>query len=176
MKLVEINDVRPGQVLERDRCIFVIEERTGAHNFAVSLYCHNHKPAPNNAYEVLSMRERNVATFNDCEIIGKIGITHRIEGNRLVEIPREDLIVDDVVEYLDFDGFKVTAVIAEVITGMTREDSQYGFITNDGNFDESSLFEKEEIGEDSGIFTYTPKKIGVLGVTHEFVNDREVQQ
>ena len=27
MKLIEINDVRVGQVLERDRCIFVIEVR-----------------------------------------------------------------------------------------------------------------------------------------------------
>lgn len=107
------------------------------------------------------------------KLIGKLGITHRIEDGKLVEIPREDLVVDDIVEYLDFDGFKVTAVIASLITGMTREDSQYGFITNDGNFDESSLFEKEEIGEDSGTFTYTPKKIGILGVTHEFVNDRE---
>ena len=49
MKLVEINDVRVGQVLERDRCIFVIEERIGMYNFATSLYCHNHKPAPNDA-------------------------------------------------------------------------------------------------------------------------------
>jgi len=87
MKLVEINDVRPGQVLERDHCLFVIEERTGAHNFAVSLYCHNHKPAPDDAYEALSMRERNIATFNDCKIIGKIGIlgvTHEFINNREV--------------------------------------------------------------------------------------------
>lgn len=111
--------------------------------------------------------------YENGELIGKLGITHRIEDGKLVEIPREDLVVDDIVEYLDCDGFKVTAVIASLITGMTREDSQYGFITNDGNFDESSLFEKEEIGEDSGTFTYTPKKIGILGVTHEFVNDRE---
>lgn len=100
MKLVEIKDVRLGQVLERDRCIFVIEERTGAHNFAVSLYCHNHKPAPNDAYEEQSTRERNVATFDDCEIIGKIGITHRIDGDRLIEIPRTaGFQTDDVVKF-----------------------------------------------------------------------------
>lgn len=109
-------------------------------------------------------------------IIGKLGITHRIEGNRLVEIPREDLIVDDVVEYLDFDGFPIKGVICTVITAMTAEETQYEFITEDGKSDDSSIFNREEIREDSGIYTYTPKKIGILGVTHEFVNDREVQQ
>lgn len=157
MKLVEIKDVRIGQVLERDHCIFVIEERTGVHNFAVSLYCHNHKPAPNNAYEVLSMRERNVATFNDCEIIGKIGITHRIEGNRLVEIPRESLIIDDVIRH---------------------ENGRVGVIVNVNNAGFAIGYEYMINCGDTGFndtFEYITK-IGVLGVTHEFVNDREVQQ
>lgn len=161
MKLVEIKDIRPGQVW--------INDQTGLIHTVDNLG--NLSNA--NKTETTKIRDEYLKSAK-CWLIGKIGITHRIEGNRLVEIPREDLVVDDVVEYLDFDGFKVTAVIASLITGMTREDSQYGFITNDGNFDESSLFEKEEIGEDSGTFTYTPKKIGILGVTHEFVNEREV--
>ena len=164
MKLVEIKDVRVGQILERDRCIFVIEERTGAHNFAVSLYCHNHKPAPNNAYEVLSMRERNVATFNDCQLIGKIGITHRIEDNRLVEIPRSaEFQTDDVVKF-KWDP-RLYVINREIDFGIkeTHPDNSCFEATND-------LYGSRQLVD------FELKRVGTLGVTHEFVNDREVQQ
>ncbi len=172
MKLVEINDVRVGQVWKNKKEMITIDSFYDDEEIQISAYNLSGKEIDMDYDDFEGMIDIDAVKQN-YKLIGKLGITHRIEGNRLLEIPREDLVVDDVVEYLDFDGFKVTAVIASLITGMTREDSQYGFITNDGNFDESSLFEKEEIGEDSGIFTYIPKKIGILGVTHEFVNDKE---
>jgi len=162
MKLVEIKDVRLGQVLERDRCIFVIEERTGAHNFAVSLYCHNHKPAPNDAYEEQSTRERNVATFDDCEIIGKIGITHRIDGDRLIEIPRTaGFQTDDVVKF-KWDP-RLYVINREIDFGIkkTHPDNSCFEATND-------LYGSRQLVD------FELKRIGILGVTHEFVNDREV--
>lgn len=163
MKLVEIKDVRVGQVLERNRCIFVIEERTGAHNFAVSLYCHNHKPAPNNAYEALSMRERNVATFEDCKIIGKTGITHRIEGNRLVEIPRAaGFQVDDVVKF-NWNDPRLYVINREIDFGIkeTHPDNSCFEATND-------LYGSRQLVD------FELKRVGILGVTHEFINDREI--
>lgn len=181
MKLVEIKDVRPGQIRkviafnqwkdEKEFEVLAVIEASGLGEYAeFDTYAEFYDIKTK---QLIEDDSEELRFYENGELIGKLGITHRIEDGKLVEIPREDLVVDDIVEYLDFDGFKVTAVIASLITGMTREDSQYGFITNDGNFDESSLFEKEEIGEDSGTFTYTPKKIGILGVTHEFVNDRE---
>lgn len=163
MKLVEIKDVRPGQVWINDqtRLLHTVDDLGGLSNTA--------------KMETVKIRDEYLKAAK-CRLIGKIGITHRIEDNRLVEIPREDLIVDDVVEYLDFDGFTVKAVICSVMTALTAEETQYAFITEDGQSEDTTLFEREEIGEDSGIFTYTPKKIGILGATHEFVNDREVQQ
>lgn len=163
MKLAEIKDVRVGQVLERNRCIFVIEERTGVHNFAVSLYCHNHKPAPNDAYEALSMRERNVATFDDCEIIGKIGITHCIEGNRLIELPRSSgFQVDDVVKF-NWNDPRLYVINREIDFGIkeTHPDNSCFEATND-QYGSRQLIDFEL------------KRVGILGVTHEFVNDREV--
>lgn len=163
MKLVEINDVRVGQVLGRDRCIFVIEERTGAHNFAVSLYCHNHKPAPNDAYEEQSTRERNVATFDDCEIIGKIGITHRIDGDRLIEIPRTaGFQTDDVVKF-KWDP-RLYVINREIDFGIkkTHPDNSCFEATND-------LYGSRQLVD------FELKRIGILGVTHEFVNDREAE-
>lgn len=151
MKLVEIKDVRVGQVLERDRCIFVVMRRSGIDSVFLRLYCHNRKPEPNNAYEAQAMHEVRVDALNDCKIIGKIGITHRIEGNRLVEIPRKELEIDDIFcRYRDNPQIII------------------------------------EVNGDNGLTGYSPKekrlishvanicyKIGILGVTHEFVNDRE---
>lgn len=168
MKLVEINDVRVGQIRKNfDDLILIEEEKPNGFLYYQAF---------NEFGGFMNKDVKASYKFLAMPIIGKLGITHRIEGNRLVEIPREDLIVDDVVEYLDFDGFPIKGVICTVITAMTAEETQYEFITEDGKSDDSSIFNREEIREDSGIYTYTPKKIGILGVTHEFVNDREVQQ
>ncbi len=168
MKLVEIKDVRVGQIRKNFDDLILVEAEK-ANGFS-------HYQAFTEFGGFMNKDVKAHYKFLAMPIIGKIGITHRIEDNRLVEIPREDLIVDDVVEYLDFDGFTVKAVICSVMTALTAEETQYAFITEDGQSEDTTLFEREEIGEDSGIFTYTPKKIGILGVTHEFVNDREVQQ
>ncbi len=163
MKLVEINDVRIGQVLERDRCFFVIEERTGVHNFATTLYCHNRKPAPNDAYEALATRERNIAAFADCKIIGKIGITHRIEGNRLVDIPRSaGFQVDDIVKF-KWDP-RLYVINREIDFGIKK--------THPNN----SCFEATNYLYGSRqLVDFELKRVGILGVTHEFINDREAK-
>lgn len=161
MKLAEIKNVRHGQVWERDRCLFVIEQRTGVHNFAVSLYCHNHKPAPHDAYEELSMRERNINTFNDCKIIGKIGITHRIEGNKLIEIPRSDgFKVDDVVKF-KWDP-RLYVINREIDFGIKE------------THPDNSCFEATHgLYGSRQMVDFELKRVGILGVTHEFVNDKE---
>lgn len=162
MKLVEIKDVRVGQVLERNRCIFVIEERTGVHNFAVSLYCHNHKPAPNDAYEALSMRERNIATFDDCKIIGKIGITHCIEGNRLIELPRSSgLQVDDVVKFKHDPRLYVINREISLSTAKIYPNALCFEATND-------YYGSRQLVD------FELKRVGIFNVTHEFINDKEV--
>lgn len=144
MKLVEIKDVRSGQVLERDRCLFVIGERTGVHNFVVSLYNYNRKPSPNDAYELLATHEKNIGAFECCKIIGKIGITHCIEERKLVEIPRTaEFQTDDVIEVHWEYGIEIDVM-----------DGVFAYLDPD-------FIHKDQI-----------KKVGILGVTHEFVNDR----
>ena len=163
MKLVEIEDVRPGQVLERDHCLFVIEERIGMYNFATSLYCHNHKPAPNDAYEVLAIHEKNASAFKNCKIIGKLDITHRIEGNRLVEIPRSaGFQTDDVVKF-KWDP-RLYVINREIDFGIkkTHPDNSCFEATND-------LYGSRQLVD------FELKRIGILGVTHEFVNNREAE-
>lgn len=166
MKLVEIKDVRVGQIWEIHNMLGVIELINFTYLSLTSIARITLFPGGEPETEsIFNITEKH-------KLIGFLGITHEIIDNKLVEIHQEDLIVNDVVEYLDFDGFKVTAVISAVITGYTAENTQYSFITEVGQSDDTTLFEREEIGDDTGIFTYTPKKIGTLGVTHEFVNER----
>lgn len=164
MKLVEIKDIRFGQIRKNfNDTILIVEIKSDGFSY--------YKKYDEFGNLVNTDVKLNIK-FLDMPIIGFFGITHEIKDNKLVEISREDLIINDVVEYLDFDGFKVTAVICAVITGYTSENTQYAFITEYGQSDDTTLFEREEVGEDRGVFTYTPKKIGILGVTHEFINER----
>lgn len=143
MKLVEINDVRVGQIRKNfDDLILIEAEKPNGFLYYQAF---------NEFGGFMNKDVKASYKFLAMPIIGKLGITHRIEGNRLVEIPREDLIVDDVVEYLDFDGFPIKGVICTVITAMTAEETQYEFITEDGKSDDSSIFNREEIREDSDI-------------------------
>lgn len=136
MKLVEINDVRVGQIRKNfDDLILIEAEKPNGFLYYQAF---------NEFGGFMNKDVKASYKFLAMPIIGKLGITHRIEGNRLVEIPREDLIVDDVVEYLDFDGFPIKGVICTVITAMTAEETQYEFITEDGKSDDSSILTEKK--------------------------------
>lgn len=161
MKLVEIKDVRVGQVLERDRCIFVVMRRSGIDSVFLRLYCHNRKPEPNNAYEAQAMHEVRVDALNDCQLIGKIGITHRINGKKLVELPRSSgFQTDDVVKF-KWDP-RLYVINREIDFGIkeTHPDNSCFEATND-------LYGSRQLVD------FELKRVGILGVTHEFVNSRE---
>lgn len=169
MKLVKIKDVRVGQIWKIHNMLGVIELINSTYLSLTSIariaLFPGGEPETESIFNIIEKHE----------LIGFLGITHEIKDNELVEIQQEDLIVNDVVEYIDFDGFKVTAVICAIVTYRNADDIHYVFVTEVGESDNTMLLESEEIGEDTGIFTYTPKKIGVLGVTHEFVNERLVK-
>lgn len=98
-----------------------------------------------------------------CRLIGKIGITHRIEGNRLVEIPRAaGFQVDDVVKF-NWNDPRLYVINREIDFGIkkTHPDNSCFEATND-------LYGSRQLVD------FELKRVGILGVTHEFVNDREV--
>lgn len=120
------------------------------------------KPAPNDAYEALATRERNIATFADCKIIGKIGITHRIEGNRLVEIPRSaGFQTDDVVKFKW--NPRLYVINREIDFGVKK------IHPNNSCFEATNDFYGS-----CQLVDFELKRVGILSVTHEFVNDKEV--
>lgn len=149
MKLVEIKDIRPGQVW--------INDQTGLIHTVDNLG--NLSNA--NKAETTQIRDEYLKSAK-CRLIGKLGITHRIENNRLVEIPRSaGFQTDDVVKF-KWDP-RLYVINREIDFGIkkTHPDNSCFEATND-------LYGSRQLVD------FELKRIGVFGVTHEFVNEREV--
>lgn len=145
MKLVKIKDVRVGQVW--------INDQTGLIHTVDDLGSNADKA------ETTKTRDEYLKSAK-CRLIGKLGITHKIEDNKLLEIPRDEFQIDDVVNVLNVSATKkINAVVVAKIGHQlnTFDGKGYnGYYTDD----ETSKF--------------MPEKIGIYGVTHEFINDCEV--
>lgn len=150
MKLVEIKDVRIGQVWINDQTglIHTVDDLGNLSNADKA--------------ETTKIRDEYLKSAK-CRLIGKIGITHRIEGNRLVEIPRAaGFQVDDVVKF-NWNDPRLYVINREIDFGIkkTHPDNSCFEATND-------LYGSRQLVD------FELKRVGILGVTHEFVNDREV--
>lgn len=138
MNLVEIKDVRVGQVWKADKDVLYI----------VSDY---NKPFVPSSISIESFESAGLQ--NRYTIIGKLGITHRIEDGKLVEIPRTaEFQIDDVCCEANS---KNTIFVIDAIDAYGRE----------------ALFLFDE--KRNRHFPQGVEKVGIFGVTHEFVNDRE---
>lgn len=172
MKLVEIKDVRPGQIRkvtaynqwkdEKEFEVLAVIEAAGIGEYAEF----------NNYAELYDIQTKQLIEddseelhfYEDGELIGQLGITHRIEDERLVEIPREaEFQIDDVVKF-KWDP-RLYVINREIDFGIkeTHPDNSCFEATND-------LYGSRQLVD------FELKRVGILGVTHEFVNDREAQQ
>lgn len=154
MKLVEIKDIRPGQIRKNFDDIILIgaEVQNGV----------SHYQAFTEFGGLMNKDVKSNYKFLDMPIIGKIGITHRIENNRLVEIPRSaGFQTDDVVKF-KWDP-RLYVINREIDFGIkkTHPDNSCFEATND-------LYSSRQLVD------FELKRIGIFGVTHEFVNEREV--
>lgn len=149
MKLVEIKDIRPGQVW--------INDQTGLIHTVDNLG--NLSNA--NKAETTQIRDEYLKSAK-CRLIGKLGITHRIENNRLVEIPRSaGFQTDDVVKF-KWDP-RLYVINREIDFGIKK--------THPNN----SCFEAtNDLYGSRQLVDFELKRIGIFGVSHEFVNEREV--
>lgn len=150
MKLVEISDIKVGQVrrvfvddLPSDYSgwmLYVIDEQESNETFWCDFY------DAKGFCERLSLSKFEIAKD---EIIGKIGITHEIKDGKLVEIPRRGFETYDVVKDEDDDVFVLTSYSSDGISvGMNGMTVKFPI--------------KRKL-----------QKIGIYGVTHEFVNESE---
>ena len=147
MKLVEIKDIRPGQIWkDKDKYKVILENHydDGTYIRTYDFSCKELKECDPDEYIL------------DDILVGKLGITHRIEDGKLVEIPRtEEFQIDDVVRH---ESGKA-GVIVKINNVGFAVGYEYSINCGDEGFNDT--------------FEYITK-IGILGVTHEFVNDREV--
>ena len=151
MKLVEIKDIRPGQVW--------INDQTGLIHTVDNLG--NLSNA--NKTETTKIRDEYLKSAK-CRLIGKLGITHRIENNRLIEIPRTaEFQIDDVFKTMVWTK-SPTDPSFDIGCDFTYAISIVNFVEDNIIFD---YLNEEYLPENI-------ERIGVFGVTHEFVNEREV--
>lgn len=145
MKLVKIEDVRVGQIRKRYDGVIFVIEKKEDENVYGLEIQRNQKVL---MYSL--MPKYKESAMKRCELIGFIGITHEFKDNRLVEIPRDELQTDDI-----FTQFGEIFLILS-----TLENGNIKVLTP--NCNNNNFYPKG-------------KKIGILGVTHEFVNERLVK-
>lgn len=158
MKLVKIEDVRVGQIWQLHNLIGLVKEIDKGSNNLLKIVLFQLFYPTEGGIETESVH--NIITKH--KLIGKLGITHEIKDNRLVIISRDKFQIDDVVE------FKDTTQREYVILREIQEIGQV--FPNNGNF---KCF--HDIYGGRSLFDFEFKKIGIYGVTHEFVNDCEVK-
>lgn len=170
MKLVEINDIRAGQIYKRDNVLYLIRyilfnlENTDPVWICIE-YGEDYQ-------ETESMFNGNATVESvekqGYELIGFLGITHKIENEKLVEIPREELQIDDVIEFAvlceeyDFEVYKAFYKVVYRFSIIQDEEETFVCIGNNGN---SYNVSRNDFNG----------KVGILGVNYEFVNNQLVK-
>lgn len=153
MNLVEIKDVRVGQIYNYHNILYLIKDKLKDDEFITTSYYSKHSLENTVYYEEFATHCKDSILFKSCTLIGKLGITHRIEDGKLVEIPRTaEFQIDDVCCEANS---KNTNFVIDAIDAYGCE----------------ALFLFDE--KRNRHFPQGVEKIGILGVTHEFVNDRE---
>ncbi len=93
----------------------------------------------------------------DKYLVGFLGITHKIEDGKLVEIKRNEFEVDDIIKY---NGKKY------IITNIEEQKSNNKLnIYSFANIDDLSEFKFH-------ISTDKLKKLGTLGIEYDFINNK----
>ncbi len=167
MKLVEIKDVRVGQIWDNGNNFLII---TGFSEYEPEMvhsvtYVPENKPITlKNGKKVTGLMYSSTSknSLEGSKLIGKLGITHRIEDGKLVEIPRTaEFQIDDVVKFKWCDP-RLYVINREIDFGIKESHPNNACFeaTND-------LYGSRQLVD------FELKRVGILGVTHEFVNDRE---
>lgn len=167
MNLVEIKDIRVGQIYNYHNILYLIKDKLKDDEFITTSYYSKHSLENTVYYEEFATHCKDSILFKSCTLIGKLGITHRIEDGKPVEIPRTaEFQIDDVCYTLSF--YNTASPHFDI--GVDFEDIIF-VIDNMDTYENGTLLLFDARGNE-----YRPddvEKIGILGVTHEFVNDRE---
>lgn len=163
MKLVKIKDIRRGQVWKNRKEFAIVDSLYDDDEIQISAYKLSGKPIEEDCYNDWEGLIDGTTLLQDYKLVGVMGITHKIEDNMLVEIPKENFQVDDIVKF-NWADKRLYVINREIDFGIkeTHPDCRCFEATND-------LYGSRQLVD------FELRKVGIYGVTHEFVNDREVQ-
>jgi len=164
MKLVAIKNIKPNQIYKhKNGNIYIISYQTHYRYEIADCYKNNILDSEENEFYSREFAE-------DMELIGFVNITHKLENKKLVEIPREEFEVDDIIlNTKNNEKYFITEIYEPVGTGFG------GSIARDiGIAINVNTFEKIYISEFG--FGFPSKKIGIYGVTHEFLNSNLIKE
>jgi hypothetical protein len=179
MKLVKIEDVRVGQIRKyKDFQLLILNvEKSRYEDIETDYVFYIFKDGLLDYSGILKKDFIDFEVKKDMvktELIGFLNITHKLEKDedgreRLVEIPRKEFEVDDVVE-LGEHKFIFFEILKEG-ENYFYEENEYVYMTVDIDRKNGvaglSSYTFTELVKNSRDF----KKIGILGVNYEFVND-----
>jgi len=98
------------------------------------------------------------------ELIGFLNITHKLENNKLAEIPRKEFEVDDVFVYTEYDGSPSYYSLHEI-----TKDGEFLLISDNDDKVLSGVYADTLLEE--GLL-----KCGILGVEFEWKNDKLINE
>ncbi len=151
MKLQKIKDVRVGQIWEYKDFLIEIRPR----ECFQGIY-HNGIQTVNLDIDSSFWDE----LYKKSKLIGFLGITHKIEDNKLIEMSREEFESDDIIEYQN----KIF-----IIAWVNKEERDYMHIINE-------QLDRETINLRYSNNYKKVKKLGILGVNYEFINDKLIKE
>jgi hypothetical protein len=162
MKLVKIKNIREGQIYKDKNNLYLI----------IDIICGNATYQKYNTYDLKGIlkEKRTDCDFlffkdKERELIGFVDITHKIEDGKLVEIPREELEKDDIIE-INMEKYIIIDIKNFIAKDIALDKSIQGYslsvLDSDGHYD-TYLFEIDEKNY---------KKIGILGVNYFLQNSK----
>lgn len=163
MKLKEIKDIKPNQIYKhKNGNIYIVSYQTHYRYEIADCYKDNILYSEENEFYSREFAE-------DMRLIGFIGITHKLEYKNLVEIPREEFEVDDIVEAIE----DITEEMSNIECNI-KKGEKFVILYRPYHF---VLFgidneEKSEFCFCGDKLKKQFKKIGIYGVTHTFINDK----
>lgn len=176
MQLRPIKDVRVGHIYELDKKKYgggfiivneIVKNFYESFCFLVNWNNGSNVDLSNSTTEFLNF---DISKNKDYKLIGSLNITHKIENNKLVEIPREELEVDDVVELLSDTQTELGEEYKAGIQGVIKRISKDKNYISLADYDFDCYEDYFDIKNDKNEINF--KKIGIYGVTHTFINNK----
>ena len=166
MKLVEIKDVRKKQIYLKEDEYYLITGQSLNHYDLEHKYIYNIYTYDKDLK--LTSEHETKYKENLGELIGFLGITHKLDEDKLIEISRKDFEEDDIIEITEYQLSEKDFVKYKDI--VKKSSYEYdGFV---GCYIYFWCLNGDYKTKD----VHNIEKVGTLGVNYEFVNEALIKK